>query len=279
MAVFPTPGSPIRAGLFLVFRAEDLDDPLDLLLPADDRVELARAGEIGEVDPELVDGRGLAGALRLLGRRAGRRALRQDPDDLVADLVEIHSERFEDPGGDPLAFAHEAEQEVLRPDVVVAEPARLVDRKLDDPLRPRRQADLADDRAVPSADDELDRGPDLGELDVHVLEDPCGDALALAHEAEQEVLRPDVVVVEPLGLILRQGEHLSGAVRELVETIHPVERLFLFRAASWAPAAMLARRPCPATRTDRTVGADHSVWIRRRTEFGCRRPGIEPARR
>ena len=68
----------------------------------------------------------------------------------------------------------------------------------------------------------------FGQLDVHVLEDPCGDALALTHEAEQEVLRPDVVVVEPLGLILRQGEDLSGTVRELVESIHPVERLFLF---------------------------------------------------
>ena len=52
--------------------AEDLDDPLDLLLAADDRVELVGPGGLGEVDAERVDGRGLAGALRLL-RRAGRR--------------------------------------------------------------------------------------------------------------------------------------------------------------------------------------------------------------
>ena len=50
--------------------AEDLDDPLDLLLAADDRVELVGAGGLGEVDAQRVDGRGLAGALRLL-RRAG----------------------------------------------------------------------------------------------------------------------------------------------------------------------------------------------------------------
>ena len=72
MAVLPTPGSPIRAGLFFVLRAEDLDDPLDLLLAADDRIELAGAGRLGEVDAELVDGRGLARALRLLGARARR---------------------------------------------------------------------------------------------------------------------------------------------------------------------------------------------------------------
>ena len=120
--------------------AEDLDDPLDLLLAADDRVELARPGGLGQVDPELVDGRGLAGALRLLGGGPVGRALRQDPDDLVADLVEVDAERLEDAGGDPLALADEAEQEVLRADVVVAEAARLVDRELDDPLRARRQA-------------------------------------------------------------------------------------------------------------------------------------------
>ncbi len=39
---------------------QDLDDPLDLLLAADDRIELAGARGLGEVDAELVDGRGLA---------------------------------------------------------------------------------------------------------------------------------------------------------------------------------------------------------------------------
>ena len=57
----------------VVLRAprEDLDDPLDLLLSADDGIQLSCSGRLGEVDPELVDGRGLAGALRL--RASGRR--------------------------------------------------------------------------------------------------------------------------------------------------------------------------------------------------------------
>ena len=212
--------------------AEDLDDPLDLLLAADDRVELAGAGGLGQVDAELVDGRRLAGALRLLGARAGGRALRQDADDLVADLVEVDAERLEDAGGDALALADEAEEQVLRADVVVAEAAGLVDGELDDALGARGQADLADDRAVAPADDELDRGPDLGELDVHVLEDARRDALALADEAEEQVLRADVVVVEPLRLVLRKRQDLARAVRELVEAIHRVERLFPFPRAT-----------------------------------------------
>ena len=41
IAVLPTPGSPIRTGLFLVRRDEDLDDPANLLVTADDRIERA----------------------------------------------------------------------------------------------------------------------------------------------------------------------------------------------------------------------------------------------
>ena len=92
MAVLPTPGSPIRAGLFFVF-GQDLDDPLDLLLAPMTGIQLARAGGLGEVDAELVDGRVFARPLRLLAW-AGGQTLRQDPDDLVADLVEVDAERL-----------------------------------------------------------------------------------------------------------------------------------------------------------------------------------------
>ena len=36
---------------------QDLDDPLDLLLASDDRVELAGADRVGQVDAQLIDGR------------------------------------------------------------------------------------------------------------------------------------------------------------------------------------------------------------------------------
>jgi hypothetical protein len=99
--------------------------------------------------------------LRLVSWAARPRRLRQDADDLVADLVEVHAEALEDAGGDALALADEAEQQVLRADVVVAEAAGLVDRELDDALRARGEPDLADDRAIARADDELDGGRTL----------------------------------------------------------------------------------------------------------------------
>ena len=199
--------------------AEDLDDPLDLLLAADDRVELAGPRQLGQVDAELVEGRRLRRALRLLrGRDAG--ALAQDVNDLVADLVQVHAQALQHARGDALALAHEAQQQVLGTDVVVAQPPRLVDGQLDHPLGAGRQADLADDRPVAATDDELDRAADLGQLDVHVLEHPGGDALALPHQPEQQMLGADVVMVEALGLVLRQGEDLSRSVCELVESVH-----------------------------------------------------------
>ena len=220
--------------------AEDLDDPLDLLLATDHRVELARARGFGQIDAQRIDGRGLGAALRLL-RRPDRGRLRQDADDLVADLVEVHAKRLEDARGDALALADQAEEQVFGPDVVVAEAARLVDGQLDDPLGPRRQPDLANDRTVTPPDDELDGGSDLGQLDVHVLEDARGDTLALADQTEEQVLRTDVVVVEALRLVLGERQYLPCPVGELVEPFHRVERPYPCFAClrRWA---ILARR-------------------------------------
>ena len=144
----------------------------------------------------------------------------------MTDLVEVDAERLEDAGGDALALADQTEEQVLRADVVVAQPSRLVDRKLDHALGARRQADLADHGSIPAPDDELDRRPHLRQFDVHVLKDARGDALALADEAQEQVLRADVVVVEPLRLVLGECQDLPRPVCELVEAIHRVERPF-----------------------------------------------------
>ncbi len=167
----------------------------------------------------------------------------------MADLVQVDPERLEYAGGDALALPDEAEEQVLGADVVVAESARLVDGQLDDALRARGQAHLADDRPIAATDDELDRRPNLGQFDVHVLEHACRDTLALADQAEEQVLGADVVVVEPLRFVLSECQDLAGPVRELVEAIHQVERPFLYRSpqvrrpghASTGPRA--GRRP------------------------------------
>ena len=196
---------------------EDLDDPLDLARAADAGVELAGARGGRQVDAHLVDRRRPGRLPRLVLGVA--RGLREDVDDLGAHPVERDAEALEHAGGDALALADEAEQQVLGPDVLVVEAPRLVDRQLDHLLGPRGQADLAHDHAVAAADDELDRRAHLVELDAQVRQDLGGDALALADQPEQQVLGADVVVVEALGLFLREGQDLPRPLGELVETI------------------------------------------------------------
>ena len=66
MAVLPTPGLADEHGVVLGAAAEDLDDAADLLVPADDRVELARAGVGGQVAAVLLER--LVGGLRVAAR-------------------------------------------------------------------------------------------------------------------------------------------------------------------------------------------------------------------
>src|SRR2546423_713761 len=77
-----------------------------------------------QIHPELIDDRGLAGVARLLLRVA--LALVEDVDDLAANLVKRDTQRFEHAGGDTLALADQPEQQVLRPNVVMVQPPRLI---------------------------------------------------------------------------------------------------------------------------------------------------------
>ena len=116
--------------------AEDLHDPLELAAAADDRVELLLAGELGEVAAELVEDLAVALVAGLFLAAPAAPALaaacgsplpcaalvaRQQLDDLLADAAEVGAELDEHLGGDALALADEAEQDVLGADVVVAE--------------------------------------------------------------------------------------------------------------------------------------------------------------
>ena len=89
MAVLPTPGSPIRTGLFLVRRDEDLDDAADLVVAADDRVELAGPGLGGQVAAVLLERR--VGALGVLrgDALAAADALERLEDGLAAGRVPL----------------------------------------------------------------------------------------------------------------------------------------------------------------------------------------------
>ena len=134
---------------------EHLHDPLDFLLPADDRIELALPSALRQIPTELVQHqRGRRGPLaaatglgRLLALVAG-----QELQHLLPHPVEVRTELDQHLGGDALAFADQAEQDVLGADVVVPELQRLAQRQLQHLLRPWGERDVTTSCALPAAD-------------------------------------------------------------------------------------------------------------------------------
>src|SRR6185369_13429505 len=72
-------------------------------------------------------------------------------------------------------------------------------------------------RLLALPDDLLDLLADRLEGDTERLQRLGGDALTLVDEAEQDVLGPDVVVVEEPRLFLREDHDPSGSVGEALE--------------------------------------------------------------
>ena len=244
---------------------EDLHDPLDLLLPADHRVELALAGRLGEVATELVEHqRRRRRALAAAARRALGRLLAlvagQQLDHLLADPVEVGTQLDQDLRGDALALADQAEQDVLGADVVVAELQRLAQRQLQHLLGPRRERDVPARRLLALADDLLDLLADALQGDPEGLQGLRGDALTLVDQAEQDVLGADVVVVEHPGLFLGQDDNPPRSVGE------PLEHLLHSPLTGWSGTAL----PC--------LGREHptSVGARAHRSFHCSRGPPSP---
>ena len=195
--------------------------------------------------------------------RAGEHA-----DDLVADLLGIGVEVEQDPGGDALVLADEAEQDVLGADVVVAEGERLAQRQLEHLLGARRERDLARRDLVTLADDPRDLRPYFLHGDVQRLEDARGEPLLFAEEAEQDVLSADVVVLEGAGLVLSEDDDLSSPFSESLEHVS-FDPPFVLTSGARASDLRVVRAPIVANGTLRptarpsadAAAAGSSLWL------------------
>ena len=145
---------------------------------------------------------------------------RQQLQDLLADPVEVGAQLDQHLGGDALALADEAEQDVLGADVVVAELQRLAQAQLQHLLGARGKGDVTGRGLLALTDDLLDLRTHAFEGDAERLEGLGGHALALVDESEQDVLGADVVVVEQARFFLRQHDHTSRSVSKSFEHVH-----------------------------------------------------------
>jgi hypothetical protein len=106
--------------------------------------------------------------------------------------------------GHPLTLADQAQQDVLGPDVVVAELLRLPQRQLHHFLGPGSKWEVPGQGLLALANYLLNLLPYGLQADPQGLQGLGRHALTLKDQAQQDVLGADVVVVEHPGLFLRQ---------------------------------------------------------------------------
>ena len=191
-------------GVVLGAAAEHLLHPLDLVLAADQRIELVLHRRLGQVAAELGQQR------RFLDPRQ-RRLLVQELDDVLADRVQAHPLFHEDRRRDRALFAQDAEQQVLGPDVVVQQPIGFFGRKLQHPLGFGAERDLDRGRdLLAEYRPAFDFLADVFEGEMRPREDPAGEPLALANQAQQEVLGLNRDAAELTGLVSGEEENSPG---------------------------------------------------------------------
>ena len=164
---------------------EHLDHPADLVVAADDRIELALARQLGQVAAVALER--LVGRLRVLAGHALRAA---DRGERLEDGVAGDAARLEQPRRRrPPALGRDRDQQVLGADVLVLEPLRFRFGGVGDLPQPRRQRDLrAAVRARQLVELGADRGRQRRRIRVHLADDLRDDAVALLEQRQQQVL-------------------------------------------------------------------------------------------
>ena len=203
---------------------QHLHDAFDLFRAADDRVELAVAGELGEVAAELVEDRRARRAVARAGTLARADRLlalvaRHQLDHLLAHAAEVRAEADEHGGGHALTLTHEAEEHVLGADVAVAQLQRLAEGELEDLLGPRRERRRTTRRGTRHADGLFHLLAHGLEGDPERLECLGGNSFALVDQSQEDVLGADEAVVQQARLFLRKHQHPPCPVGETFE--HP----------------------------------------------------------
>src|SRR5262249_49017053 len=191
-------------GVVLRAAAEHLLHALELVLAADERIELVLHRRLGEVAAELGEQR------RFLHARQ-RRLLVQQLDDVFADRVQPHPLFHEDRRRDRSLLAEDAQQEVLGADVVVQEPIGFFRGKLQHALGFGAERDLdrrrdlfAEYRAS------FDLFPNVLEGGMRARKDAARQTFAFANQSEQEVLGFNRNAAQLAGFIAGEEEYASS---------------------------------------------------------------------
>ena len=233
-------GFPEKYGVVLGAAAQNLDHPLDLVLAADHRVQVALARQLREVAPEHAERGRLhfllaGGGFTFFGRAfAGGEVGVEFLQNLVAAPFDVDVERFQDARRRSFAFPKQSKQNVFGADVIMIELLGFLLREREDLLHAGRVGNIADHLGLGSGANLLFHFHAHGlEIEAHFLQDVDGDPLAEFDQAKKQMFRAHVVVVEPVRFFAGQREHLLRSRREIVHFHH--RPLILVRLARRRP--------------------------------------------
>ncbi len=179
---------------------QHLDDPTDLLVAADDRIELALAGDLGEIAAVALERLELI--LGVLGR------------DTVATADGLHGGEHV-VAGDPQPVG-QGEQQVLGRQVLVGEVGAGLVRGVEHLVELAGQPGLAAVGARQLGQRLVDLVAQGQRLLAHALQHREDDALALAQQGGQQVIGGDLGVRRLLGRVDRRAEGLLDLERPTV---------------------------------------------------------------
>jgi hypothetical protein len=136
---------------------------------------------------------------------------------LRARLLDVNVQGLQHPRGHSVPLAQQAQQNVLGADIGVVQVFGFFGGKGQHLLHPRGVGDVPDHLLVRSRTHLLlDLEPHGFQIEPEFLQDIDGDSLAQFDQPEQQMLGPDKIVVEPVGLLPRQRKHLLRARREVI---------------------------------------------------------------
>ena len=212
-------------GVVLGAAAENLNNALDLIDAADDGVEFAFAGLLGEVATIGFESRGFAGGLAawagLGGNRVailiGSKIRIEFLENFITGALDVDLEIFQNAGGDTLAFAEKTQQDVLGAHIRVLQALGFLTRQCEDFFDARGVGDIAHHFGLGAgADLFLDFHAHGLEVEAHFLKDINGNTLSELDQPEKQVFGADIVVIEAVGFLAGEGENLLGAWSEVV---------------------------------------------------------------
>ena len=137
--------------------------------------------------------------------------------DFVARPLDIDFQTLEHARGDAFAFAQKSEQNVFGADVGMIERLCFLAGERENFFHARRVRNVPDHLGLGSgADLLLDFHPHRFEIEPHLLQNVDGNALPQLDQPEQQMLGPDVIMIEAISFFAGERQDLLGPRREII---------------------------------------------------------------